>query len=81
MIRRMRAALKEAADTSRAPGMQDDMKSSMPYHGVSSPVLRKVFREVFSGVAFADAEEWRTLVLHVCGVWIVAGHDTMQTYV
>jgi len=41
------------------------MKSEMPYHGVSAPVLRKVFREQFAGIRFNDAESWHSTVLHI----------------
>lgn len=43
--------------------MQAYMKSEMPYHGVSSPVLAAVCRAVFADYAPADAKAWRDDVL------------------
>lgn len=45
--------------------MQRYMKSAMPYHGVSTPIARKIFKSVFSPIEFRDAEEWRRTVLHI----------------
>ena len=53
---RVRRALKAVADPAKAPQMQAYMKSEMPYHGVSSPVLAAVCREVFADYAPADAK-------------------------
>lgn len=63
LLRRMRAALREAADATKAPAMQAYMKSAMPFHGVPSPVLRRVARAVFAGGSFASAARWRADVL------------------
>jgi 3-methyladenine DNA glycosylase AlkD len=45
--------------------MQAYMKSVMPYHGVSAPPLRQIFREIFSGISFSSADEWQRLVLYI----------------
>lgn len=45
------------------------MKSSMPYHGVTTPVLRGICREVFAGHDVSDPESWARDVL---GVWRAA---------
>ena len=65
LLHRLRAALKAAADPAKAPQMTAYMKNIQPYHGVTAPVQRQVFREVFKDVTFADAAAWRTTVLHI----------------
>ena len=45
--------------------MQSYMKSSMPYLGVSAPVLRKELKEIFSTLKFKDAEDWAAAVLYI----------------
>lgn len=45
--------------------MQAYMKSTMPYHGVPTPLLRKVCKETFAGVAFSTASDWSELVLEL----------------
>ena len=56
LLTRLRAALREAADPARAPAMQAYMKSSMPYHGVPTPKLRSVCKQVFADVELPSAE-------------------------
>jgi 3-methyladenine DNA glycosylase AlkD len=46
--RAIRRALTARADPIRAPQMQRYMKSAMPYYGVSAPVQKQVWREVFA---------------------------------
>jgi 3-methyladenine DNA glycosylase AlkD len=48
LVRAIRAALAARADPAKAPQMQRYMKSTMPYYGVSAPVQRQIWREVFS---------------------------------
>lgn len=43
--------------------MQAYMKSTMPYHGVPTPLLRQVCRTVFAEIAFPTASDWQTAVL------------------
>jgi hypothetical protein len=43
--------------------MQAYMKSVMPYHGLSAPLLRKVCKAAFVDVQFASASQWQALVL------------------
>jgi len=45
--------------------MQAYMKSSMPYHGVPTPVADKVFKSVFAPLEFADSESWRQAILYL----------------
>jgi len=46
--------------------MQAYMKSAMPYHGVSAPLLRQVCRETFADEQFASAAHWQA---HVLELW------------
>jgi len=43
--------------------MQAYMKSAMPYHGVPTPLLRRIFKTSFADVQFANAPRWQTQVL------------------
>ncbi len=45
--------------------MQAYMKSTMPFHGVPAPELRRVSRAVFARLVFEDAAAWRNAVLGV----------------
>jgi len=65
LLRKLRTELKQAADPRKAPDMQRYMKSTMPYHGVQTPVARKLFREILGSLQFNDAKEWRDAVLHI----------------
>ena len=66
LLEQVRAALRDAADPRKAPAMQAYMKSAMPFHGVSAPMLRKVAGMVFAEVSFSSAGRWRT---HVLTLW------------
>jgi 3-methyladenine DNA glycosylase AlkD len=57
-LHRVREALADAADPGRAAGMRAYMKSAMPFRGVSTPVMRRVCREAFGDLAWADADAW-----------------------
>jgi len=59
----VRRALERAADPARAPAMQAYMKSTMPYHGVPTPVLRRVCKAVFAEIQFATSSQWQKQVL------------------
>jgi 3-methyladenine DNA glycosylase AlkD len=63
MLPRLRKSLRAAADPRKAPAMQAYMKSDMPYHGVSTPLLRQICRTTFASQPFASAAEWQKLVL------------------
>ncbi|MGA3048655.1 MAG: DNA alkylation repair protein [Terracidiphilus sp.] len=65
MLPNLRKALKQAGDPARAPAMQAYMKSTMPYHGVSTPLFRRVCKAAFADVEFATATEWQTQVLEI----------------
>ena len=63
LLRRVRGALRDAADPARAEPMRVYMKSAMPFHGVPATELRRVCREVFADVELDSAQRWRDLVL------------------
>jgi len=63
LLRRLRAALRQAADPLKAPVMQAYMKSAMPYHGVPTPLLRQICRETFTDLPLPSALAWQELVL------------------
>ena len=65
LVTSVRAALAEAADPARAPGMQAYMKSAMPYLGVSAVPLRQVCREVFKDLTWNGAKDWHADVLAI----------------
>jgi 3-methyladenine DNA glycosylase AlkD len=54
-----------AADPAEATGMQAYMKSTMPYHGVSSPQVDVICRKVFAEHPFATCDEWRAAILEL----------------
>jgi 3-methyladenine DNA glycosylase AlkD len=62
-LRKLRTALREVADPKKAPGMQAYMKSSMPYLGVQTTLLRKTCRTVFADLEFPTARHWQQCVL------------------
>ncbi len=41
------------------------MKSAMPYHGVSAPLLRAACKKIFPRVDLVSREDWRTKVLEL----------------
>jgi 3-methyladenine DNA glycosylase AlkD len=61
----IRKSLRAVADPSRAAGMQAYMKSTMPYLGVTAPILRAACKELFATYAFDDADIWRTDALAI----------------
>jgi len=62
---RVRRELQRVADPRKAPFMQAYMKSAMPYHGVSAPLLRKTCKEIFADVELPTREAWRERVLEL----------------
>ena len=43
--------------------MQAYMKSAMPYHGVPTPLLRRICKTMFADVRFATASHWQVQVV------------------
>jgi 3-methyladenine DNA glycosylase AlkD len=58
-------ALAEVADPGRAPAMQAYMKSTIPYWGVPSALMRQTCKAVFAEYPFASAEAWQKDVLAI----------------
>jgi 3-methyladenine DNA glycosylase AlkD len=65
LLAKLRQALRRAADPQKAPAMQAYMKSVMPYHGVSAPLLRQVCKGAFVDEQFASASQWQADVLEL----------------
>ena len=65
LVRKVREALAEAADPTKAAPMQAYMKSAMPYRGVSSPALKAVCRDAFKAHPLATSQEWQRVVLEL----------------
>jgi len=66
VLSELRRALQRVGDPVKAPTMQAYMKSSMAYHGVPLPLVRKVCKEVFAAARFKNAVDWQSQVL---GLW------------
>lgn len=67
----IRTALREAADPTRAPGMQAYMKSAMPFLGVRVPEVRKVTRALTRSHPIVNLD---TLEAAVLELWDGATH-------
>jgi 3-methyladenine DNA glycosylase AlkD len=63
LLLELRKALRRVRDPAKAPAMQAYMKSTLAYHGVPAPLLRKVCKEIFAAVEFESAADWRRQVL------------------
>jgi 3-methyladenine DNA glycosylase AlkD len=63
LVLEVRAALQKAADCSKAPKMQEYMKSAMPYRGVSSPQQKSIWRQVFRAHPLSSRDEWQRVAL------------------
>jgi len=65
LLSKLRKALREAGDPAKAPAMQAYMKSAMPYHGVPTPLLRKVCKVTFADVQLSTASQWQSQILYL----------------
>ncbi len=65
LILGLRRALAKAGDRERAKAQQAYMKSSLPYHGVSSGEMRAIAKKVFATYPFDDPAVWRRDVLAI----------------
>ena len=63
LVLEVRAALQKAADSSKAPKMQEYMKSAMPYRGVSSPQQKVIWRQVFQAHPLSSPDQWQRVAL------------------
>jgi 3-methyladenine DNA glycosylase AlkD len=62
---RVRAEMQRVADPRKAPGMRAYMKSAMPYHGVSAPILRTACKKLFREIEFPTRKAWSESVLEL----------------
>lgn len=62
LVAELRDALGAAADPSRAPGMQAYMKSTLPFHGVAMPALRKLTRPLITATKLPDLTSWEDAI-------------------
>lgn len=63
LIEAVRTALADVADAKRAPKMQAYMKSTMPYLGVPSPILKREMSVLAKQHPPASAEAWHDTAL------------------
>jgi 3-methyladenine DNA glycosylase AlkD len=66
LLLRVRGALRRVASARRAAGAQNYMKSVMPYHGVSTPLLRATSKRIFADLELPTRDVWRD---HVLSLW------------
>jgi 3-methyladenine DNA glycosylase AlkD len=66
LLLRTRRELSRVADRRRAAGAQAYMKSVMPYHGVSAPLMRETCTKIFAGLELPSGTIWRD---HVLSLW------------
>jgi 3-methyladenine DNA glycosylase AlkD len=71
LVEDVRARLRAAGDPAKASAMQAYMKSTLPYHGVQSPVARVVFREALAAHPLPDRDTWQATAL---ALWNDATH-------
>jgi len=64
-LKALRAELVAAADPAKAPQMQAYMKSAMPYHGVPSPVMKKLCKGFFKERFPEGVQGWEALILEL----------------
>jgi 3-methyladenine DNA glycosylase AlkD len=67
LVKEVRTVLRENADPERAAKMQAYMKSAMPYRGVTSPVQRGLFKEIFARHAALSCEDTRAIAGELFG--------------
>jgi len=58
----IRAALARAGNPTRAKGAQAYMKSTMPFHGVAVPEMRRLVRDIFDSHPIGMAADWRQAI-------------------
>ena len=65
LIKQLRADLRAAADPSRAAGAQAYMKSTMPFLGLTVPVMRRITTEVSKRHVMGDVDTFRDSCLEL----------------
>lgn len=62
LIDSVRRALAEAADPERAAGQQAYMKSTLPFHGITSAQLTRLLRPIFAEQRLTDRAAWESTI-------------------
>ncbi|MGD8150559.1 DNA alkylation repair protein [Ornithinimicrobium sp. Y1694] len=62
LVTQVRSALAAAGDGERAAGQQAYMKSPLPFHGVTSPELRRIVNPLLRAHAPTDRAAWEATV-------------------
>ncbi|WP_238335862.1 DNA alkylation repair protein [Serinicoccus kebangsaanensis] len=62
LVDELRAALAAAGDPGRAAGQQAYMKSALPFHGITSPELRRVVDPLLRAHPMPDRATWEATV-------------------
>jgi 3-methyladenine DNA glycosylase AlkD len=65
LIKELRAELRAAANPARAAGAQAYMKSTMPFLGLTVPVMRRITNEVSKAHVMSDVDTWRDTCLEL----------------
>jgi 3-methyladenine DNA glycosylase AlkD len=65
LVKELRKALQANADPKAALTMQAYMKSSMPFYGVKTPVMRAICKEAFEDHPITSFSQWHDTVLHL----------------
>jgi 3-methyladenine DNA glycosylase AlkD len=65
LVADLRKGLRALADPERARGQQAYMKSAMPYHGVTLPELRKLWKATFDAHPLPSFDVWRDTTLQL----------------
>jgi 3-methyladenine DNA glycosylase AlkD len=65
LLSELQRELRLVADPEKAIQMQAYMKSAMPYHGVSSPLVKKICRKVFADLQLTSRTAWQAHVAHI----------------
>ena len=71
LVTEIRQALAEHGDPVKAESMKRYMKSEMPYRGVQTPLLRRIFRELFRRHPIEEKDAWLNAILDL---WRNAGY-------
>jgi len=65
LIREVRRALADNANSEKAEGMRAYMKSEMPYRGVQKPARLKLLRQIFRSHPISVQSNWHATVLEL----------------
>jgi len=71
LLERVQRELRRVGDPRKAPIMQAYMKSTMPYHGIQSTLLKQTCRALFADIELPTRQVWREMVLEL---WRGAEH-------